>query len=321
MSKETESRVCLVEFEGKMWQQESHPPPSSQASTSDWMFPIIVKLGIISERSTKLSIYRVPNKLGNVKKEAYTPGIVSIGPFHKGKRELLAMEEHKWRYMLSFVHRTSHPEKTLEKCGQAVMNLGEQARGCYAENIKFNKNELAEIILVDDCFILELFLRRSLGDFVDHSDPILNNAWMIAALQHDLALLENQIPFLVLENLFEIVFPLVRINLRSHSFFFHADLGLNQGIIRGSSIHSSEHLLDLLHKIYLPTSLVADFQGKDNRGFRHCASELLEAGIQFEKSPTTEGHLLDVRFSNGVITIPDVCRYNNRIAPQKPDCF
>ena len=272
------------------------------------MLPVKVKLGILRERSMNLSIYKVPNKLRNVNDEAYSPRIVSIGPFHQGKRDLVAMEEHKWRYMLALVHRTSNAEKSLDECGQAIIDLEEQARGCYAENITFNKNELAEILLVDGCFILELFLRRSLGKIVDKSDPIFNNAWMIPALQHDLALLENQIPFLVLQKLFElIVLPFVPIT-PPRSFtalalsFFHADfIDSNETMIRGKSIQSRRHLLDLLHKFYLPTSPLANPKGKDNWGFRHCATKLVEAGIQFQKS---SGRLLDVRYSNGVITIP-----------------
>ena len=96
----------------------------------------------------------------------YSPRIVT---FHQGKRDLLAREEHKWRYMLGLVHRTFNAEKSLDECGQAIIELEEKARGCYAENIEFNKNALAEILLIDGCLILELFLRRSLRDFVDKS--------------------------------------------------------------------------------------------------------------------------------------------------------
>ena len=307
MGKETESQINLVELKGKM-RQES-PPTPSETPTSDWMHPIKVKLGILRERSMNLSIYKVPNKLRHVNEEAYSPRIVSIGPFHQGKRDLLAMEEHKWRYMLSLVHRTPNPEKSLDECGKSIIELEEKARGCYAENIKFNKKELAEMLLVDGCFILELFLRRSLRDFVDKSDPIFNNAWMVPTLQHDLALLENQIPFFVLQNLYEFILPfapktLPRLFTALALFFFHADLSLNQVTSRGESIQSSRHLLDLLHNFYLPTSPVNDPKCKENWGFRHCATKLLEAGIQFEKSSTVEDRLLDVRFSNGVINIP-----------------
>ncbi|KAL6202972.1 hypothetical protein ACLB2K_026676 [Fragaria x ananassa] len=43
------------------------------------------------------SIYRVPEKLRRLNENAYTPRVVSIGPFHHGKESLKPMEEHKKR--------------------------------------------------------------------------------------------------------------------------------------------------------------------------------------------------------------------------------
>ncbi|BBN67422.1 hypothetical protein Prudu_74S000300 [Prunus dulcis] len=42
-------------------------------------------------------IYRVPERLQNVKQKAYTPQVVSIGPLHHGSKNLEAMEDHKLR--------------------------------------------------------------------------------------------------------------------------------------------------------------------------------------------------------------------------------
>ncbi|KAI7998187.1 UPF0481 protein [Camellia lanceoleosa] len=68
--------------------------------------------------------------------------------------------------------------------------------------------ELAKILLVDGCFILKLFLRDSdMEKYMDEveEDPIINSASTIATLQHDLALLENQIPFPILQTLLDII--------------------------------------------------------------------------------------------------------------------
>ncbi|KAK9290741.1 hypothetical protein L1049_008917 [Liquidambar formosana] len=110
------------------------------------------------------------------------------------------------------IHATSSSmksrRKNLNECGMAIFSLEAKARGSYAKTIKFNTYELAEILLVDGCFIIELLLRFSGMHFEDDSDLIFRNAWMIPTLRHDLGLLENQIPFFVLDHLLEICVPL-----------------------------------------------------------------------------------------------------------------
>ncbi|GMP85765.1 hypothetical protein CsSME_00038805 [Camellia sinensis var. sinensis] len=47
------------------------------------------------EKPSKMSIYKVPNKLAKIKEDAYTPSIVSVGPYHRHNKELQAFMEHK----------------------------------------------------------------------------------------------------------------------------------------------------------------------------------------------------------------------------------
>ncbi|KAK9291510.1 hypothetical protein L1049_019458 [Liquidambar formosana] len=243
--------------------------------------------------------------------------IFSIGPFHSPTAEkhdhLLAMQEHKWWYTLYLLNRTKNinQKEILAQCGEAILEREQKVRRRYAEKIKFEPQELMEIMLVDGCFILELFLRSLLQDFTEE-DPIFHNAWMIPTLRHDLALLENQIPFFILEELFNIVLrhfpehlPCSITDLALS--FFHPDLNLNQEAIRkkcGAQGGIYSHLLDILHNFYLPTSPKADPKGNQTWGFRKCATKLSEAGVEFEKGK--EDHLLDICFSEdkGAITIP-----------------
>ncbi|KAI7996106.1 UPF0481 protein [Camellia lanceoleosa] len=176
------------------------------------------------KRPSKLSIYKVPNKLVKLKEDAYTPSIVSIGHFHHHNKELLAFEEHKRRYMVHLLARTLEAEEaTRDECAQAILDLGEEARRCYSEYIDLDKHKLAITLLVDGCFVLKLFFRYSdienqeeeeEKDVVNDdpvvprassTDPIINDSWIVATLQHDLALLENQIPFFVLQTLFDLI--------------------------------------------------------------------------------------------------------------------
>lgn len=152
----------------------------------------------------------------------------------------------------------------MDECGKTISGLEEEARGHYTENINLNKHELVEILLVDGCFILELLIRHAEKDNAKELDPIINNAWMVPTLQHDLALLENQIPFCVLQNLFitiqksapeQLPLSLTKYVL----LFFRSVLNLSKQTVdkRSASLETvadkCKHLLDILHHVYLPT--------------------------------------------------------------------
>ena len=59
---------------------------------------IVERKEIQIQSSTRCRIYKVPHLLRNWKEEAYTPQVVSIGPFHCKDERLKATEEHKERY-------------------------------------------------------------------------------------------------------------------------------------------------------------------------------------------------------------------------------
>ena len=119
------------------------------------------------------SIYKVPSRLRELNKDAYTPRVVSIGPFHSGQEKLEDMEVHKTRYMRSLINRTTDPSLTFSKCGKAILSIEETARVCYYCEDDQNLGSLAEILLVDGCFILLLFFQcwDSTENSTNH-DPI-----------------------------------------------------------------------------------------------------------------------------------------------------
>ncbi|KAI7997720.1 UPF0481 protein [Camellia lanceoleosa] len=239
-----------------------------------------------------------------------------------------AFEKHKQQYMLHlFMRIFQAAASTLRDCATAILEFEKAARSCYSEEICLDEYELAEILLVDGCFLLELFLRNS--DIENHEegnveDPLINNARTIATLQHDLALLENQIPFFVLETLFQIIKdhapkPLPPNVATLGLLFFKSALGLsNEAIQSKSSELSGTHLLDILHNFYLPKYETVNHsesrishkipQSRDlqRSGLRDSATKLLKAGIRFEanKADANE-NLLDINFSaTGVVTMP-----------------
>ncbi|XP_050382456.1 UPF0481 protein At3g47200-like isoform X2 [Argentina anserina] len=244
------------------------------------------------------------------------------------------MREYKWAYMHQLFQRIEDAEQSQEcwkECTSSVYELDSSIRRCYAKRMSHKEKghkELAEIVLLDGCFILELFLKyeEHLNMTLDYqSDAIFNSAWMIAALQHDLALLENQIPFFSLERLYKIIKPHLQ-NRRPDSV---ASLALNffQPMNYKAFLEDwgtdYNHLLDVLHKFYLPSNcdisaeieMITElkhhskpgsvFGSSRKWGFKFCALELLEAGIEFQKQQRTD-HLLNITFSRGVIKMPPI---------------
>ena len=57
---------------------------------------------------------------------------------------------------------------------------------------------------LDGCFIIEIFYKDDNEMLRDDDDPIFNMSCMLQYLYHDLILLENQIPWFVLEKLFNL---------------------------------------------------------------------------------------------------------------------
>ncbi|KAF5469998.1 hypothetical protein F2P56_010552 [Juglans regia] len=144
-------------------------------------------------------IYRVPKRLREVQPMAYTPRLVSIGPFHHRSEELKDMERQKFIYLRDFCNRTG---KSIEYLARIIRPLEMKIRCYYSETFLHMSSEgFANMIVLDAMFILELFWRKSQKSMAQ-KDYMLCRPCMERGIQHDLLLLENQIPFFVLEELY-----------------------------------------------------------------------------------------------------------------------
>jgi hypothetical protein len=163
--------------------------------------------------------------------------------------------------------------------------------------------------------MLELFIRYSKVDLRVQDDPLFYSSWIILTLQRDLALLENQIPFFVLERLYsQFVESTIGQSLPSLPElalgFFKSVLYMNDEnfrIIR----RPYPHLLDLIHNCYLPPAIAV----RSNIGERvstQRATSLDEAGIVFRKGTTRT--LFDLRFRNGALEIPPLRIHDSTVS-------
>ncbi|KAJ4825909.1 hypothetical protein Tsubulata_006478 [Turnera subulata] len=262
------------------------------------------------------SIWRVPNNLRNLDEDAYIPHLISIGPLHHGTKNVLAMESHKLHYMLALLDRTPDPVKAVDDCAKAIQRFDKHIRACYAEPISFTESDFAKMLFVDGCFIIELLIRYSMRNLGLQEDPVLTT-WMVSTLRRDLALLENQIPFFVLEWLFKVIMMPSAIGrslaaLPELAFGFFKPVLFMKKEKFGVSKRTITHLLGLIHDSCLPPSRGRDPKGKRAWQFMHCATVLSKAGIEFEKD--TSKDLFDLKFERGILKIPPLRIHDSTVS-------
>ncbi|GAU13963.1 hypothetical protein TSUD_262900 [Trifolium subterraneum] len=190
------------------------------------MVPIEIMLGSLNHGEVQAcSISNVPDELREVNEDAYKPKEISIGPLHRGAtRHLQLMEEPKWHYMRELLDRQGtipeqnrRSEVRLRECGYDILKLDKVICASYGgsnNNIleETDPHEITKIMIVDGCFLLELLIR--IGDYMENqntnsynNDAILKTEEKMLSVLNDVAMLENQIPFLVLKKLYRKVFP------------------------------------------------------------------------------------------------------------------
>ncbi|KAI8009061.1 UPF0481 protein [Camellia lanceoleosa] len=264
-----------------------------------------------SPSPTECCIFRLHEKLRQVNDEAYDPEIVSIGPYHRGKQNLQMMERHKLRYFRSLLQEKN---QSPEKYFYAIGSLERDARQFYAEPISLNSDEWIKMMVLDGCFIIELLRKFDMEFLRDENDPIFKRDWIFNRLQRDLMLFENQIPFFILCELFDMIeAPNNHNRLIYLALRFFSDLLPGPGKMEdGKESHRKiSHLLELIHSNWRPSFAgvepvedASNKKGKGNWRFIPNTRELQEAGVKIEKFEVTGGTLFDIGFKSGVMQIP-----------------
>lgn len=276
--------------------------------------------------SSIVFIYKVP--LDRYENErAYTPNKVSIGPFHYGNSSLKDMEDHKWRYLnallnrkskpeaslyrCALVNQKSNPEASLDRCVKVLKEMEHRAKKCYKEDITLTSDEFVQMMLVDGGFIIELFLRYAVKAIRRPNDPIFTTPGLLSELRCDMILLENQIPFSVLQELFKTV-PIPEQctqNFNELAFRFFAKMFTgDQQVLKEKFCQEGYHLLDLVRHCMLPTYPKEPPQKPGTPPYvLESAKVLKRGGVKLKSSKAKS--LLDVTFTNGVLSIPHL-RYH-----------
>ncbi|KAH7560529.1 hypothetical protein JRO89_XS10G0038400 [Xanthoceras sorbifolium] len=259
--------------------------------------------------SSDCCIYRVPKRIRQLNEGLFTLHIVSIGPFHHGKEELEVMEEHKIRYLQQFLGRT---QTTLEDFLIFIKDKEEKLRNCYAETIPLGSQDFVEMILSDAVFLIEILLLNSFREFVTSADRLFQKPNLFQEIRRDMWCQENQIPFFIIEDLFE----LARIRMINACYEgvsmsklisnFCSDLCelvlIDKSLIE-INFCEAKHFVDLLRRCVE----LADYQlDIENELIYYSASptitKLHRAGVKFRVGSSNT--LLDIRFDKGTLEIP-----------------
>ncbi|KAL6185957.1 hypothetical protein ACLB2K_042079 [Fragaria x ananassa] len=170
-------------------------------------------------------IFRVPKVLRRQNPEAYTPDVVSLGPFHyrgkrgkeegkegKGEEDFQLMERVKESYLNEILSEMKNI--TLKELTAKVIELSDlkeegefeqRARDFYSETFAhISSEDFIEMMVVDGCFLIQLFRKCNYPKLRAFDDPTFNMDCMFHFLCHDILLLENQLPWFVIHSLYDL---------------------------------------------------------------------------------------------------------------------
>ncbi|KAM3363872.1 protein like [Capsicum galapagoense] len=176
-----------------------------------WLHTLEKRRGDIGSLQ-KPKIQKVPKMHREIEANirCYEPLVVSIGPFHHGKPKLQLLEKHKELLAIQFADQDSTKERpegvlkwlpttsvSIDVLYKKVKNIMPNVRECYDDEVikKYSHEEFAQMMLLDGCFILQYFHCIVTGNYKE----LKMKSHDIAFIRRDLFLLENQLPFEVLQ--------------------------------------------------------------------------------------------------------------------------
>ncbi|KAK6926654.1 Protein of unknown function DUF247, plant [Dillenia turbinata] len=248
-------------------------------------------------------IFRVPQSLVEINEKAYQPHVVSIGPYHHGRENLKMIEQHKGRFLGSLVSRS---RVGLDEYYKAIASREGEIRDCYSETINYDSNDFIKMLVLDGCFIIELFCKVGKSPTPDSDDPLFNMAWLFSFVMRDLLRLENQIPYFVLEAFYDLATGnqnLPSLSKLALEFFNYAVQRPIEVLEKYYNIQGV-HLLDLFRRSFIPTKH-REVSRKPSPLLQliPSAKKLHVAGVKF-KARDKSSSLLEIDFHNGLLRIP-----------------
>ncbi|CAD5325376.1 unnamed protein product [Arabidopsis thaliana] len=231
----------------------------------------------------ELCIYKVPHYLKKKDNKLYSPQTVSVGLYHHGEERLWSMECHKWRAVYKVLKRNKNHR--IEMYTDAMRELEEKARACYEGPISLSSNEFTEMLVLDGCFVLELF-RGTVEGFSKigyaQNDPVFAMRGLMHSFHRDMVMLENQLPLFILDRLLEL-------QLGTHN---------QTGIVAHLAIKFFNPLLPMMETLTeVDQPKLMNGQEKsldilDDKGKLHCLDVFRQSLLQSNPTPNQRSRLM-----------------------------
>ncbi|CAK7340190.1 unnamed protein product [Dovyalis caffra] len=323
---------------------ESETPPNNAiprdgGSCPSWLIQIMDEVEEAeSNHSQGPKIPKVPEKLlksENKNNECYNPLMVSIGPYHRLDRveKLKNGESFKNSMTRQFILESGKEEEEFYGVWE-VEKVAKQAKEFYDESLieKIDDDDFTKMMFIDGCFVLQ-FIHCVTSKY----DDLKMSDQEVANVRRDLLLLENQLPYLVLDSLMKLRFKeeerdkmideflqirkphesLSKLALLSILFlisfiYFCCCCCLcswNQTSPPSTPKKKKEatgdkqpaHLLELLYSRFIPVETEeSDKSGHRGHYLYYSAKDLKKVGIHFR--PSKSNALTNVKFRSSIFT-------------------
>ncbi|XP_076958432.1 UPF0481 protein At3g47200-like [Bidens hawaiensis] len=292
---------------------------NGELEDEQWVIDSIINANVsASPSSSTARIYRVPEMVRetNDYQKHYVPKVVSIGPYHFGNSKLESVEKLK----PVFTKRLLSNEETLrslyKKLGEPQMV--QELRNFYEENTTsvFSNKVFTKMMLLDCCFIL-YYIQYIFGEKPESCPELKIHE--IVFVRQDLFLLENQIPFKILNEAVKLlkidclskIKPFIKGNILASGKSKRKWLESILCILNDQSCREEQkmelfdkepdHILHLLHRTLTKKVNVSKNNNLKPRNNYKCTfrnvNELMDVGIHFKPSDTMS--LSHMKFTNG----------------------
>ncbi|KAH0992595.1 hypothetical protein GBA52_004078 [Prunus armeniaca] len=299
-------------------------------------------------------IFKVLQVLRRQNKEAYAPDVVSIGPYHssQGRKRLQLMKKVKQGYLEELLLLMD--SISFETLVERIVNFSEQKKGdgsqssfigaelpglqmhrkdgriefekkareFYAEPLEhLSSKDFIKMMVVDACFLVQLFRKCLIVQRKDIDDPVFDMACMFQYVCHDILLLENQLPWFVLQCFYNVTLekypgvpslPILILTgftslppLAHNCTSYKKELRSRLKNLNDNGDDKTLHILDLKR-----TSIVFRVRHESARfnlktQLMHPATALSKTGIEFA-CPSESDSIMEIGFVDGVFTIPQL---------------
>lgn len=300
--------------------------------SDDWAQNMLEELSGLSDShdpsDRKQPIFRVADEIRRSHREVYESKLVSIGFYNRGKGDT-----YKLIYLKDLFHRRcdeGNEERYMAALFTALEQLIVPAIECYRDAYRsagggcevayepLSDGDIARTMLVDGCFIIELLYKIHFPGLRQGDDEIFKEG-LAATVLIDLILVQNQVPFFILDKLFEMTKPPEEKRSLAQLAQSLPSLVLPALYTTGDRIsedelkrHEFHHLLDLVYKTCtsrLAAKIISGGEGHhdpESVPLEHMesASELEQViGVKFKKARKGTPWL-DITWENGVLRIP-----------------